>query len=337
MKIQSKMWAKSLLVALLASVTFYLAPYNAILSFLGRNEGQKLVVILAGTGQQGMGAIEYLIEHDKLKQFKIRTLTRNTKSDAAKQLESWGVEVFQGESTVKEDLDRTFQGAYAVFGVTFSDFEGGKELSHGKILGDAAQQAGVQYLVFSGGEKTNIPLFDVKFDIEQHIRSLDIPRTVFLHTCFFYENLVTKKGTKRVEVGQEGLIFCTPLPPNLKIPMISSRDIGRIAAVAILYPDRFQNGESVPIAGDVVSCDEFVSSFKKHSGLNASYVVDSLEEFEKKPFPGAKEIAEMYRWYIREGHSRDVSRTKRVFPQVQSLEEWMQRDGVESINSQVSV
>src|SRR5690554_6605527 len=52
---------------------------------------------------------------------------------------------------------------------------------------------------------------------------------------------------------------------------------------------------------------------------------------------GAKEIAEMYRWYIKEGHSRDVGRTKRVFPEVQSLEEWMQRDGVESINSQVRV
>ena len=35
-------------------------------------------------------------------------------------------------------------GCYAVFGMTFSDFENSKEFHHGKVLGDAAKATGNQ-------------------------------------------------------------------------------------------------------------------------------------------------------------------------------------------------
>lgn len=93
-----------------------------------------------------------------------------TCSESAKELIDLGVEVFPGEIT-DADLFATalegklnlipflsFLGVDAVFGMTFSDFEGdfieifeivgGKELSHGKILGDAVKAANVKQFIF---------------------------------------------------------------------------------------------------------------------------------------------------------------------------------------------
>lgn len=96
------------------------------------------------------------------------------------------------------------------------------------------------FFLCSGGEKTGIPFLDVKHEIEMYIRSLKLPYNVFLHTCYFYENLVSKGGNKRVQADSEhGLIFSTPLPKDLPIPMISAFDIGRIAAEVLMNPDKF--------------------------------------------------------------------------------------------------
>jgi hypothetical protein len=59
---------------------------------------------------------------------------------------------------------------------------------------------------YSGGERTGLPFLDVIYKIEQYARSLQLPFAVFLHTVFFYENLITKKGSKRVTADQ-GLIL----------------------------------------------------------------------------------------------------------------------------------
>lgn len=71
--------------------------------------------------------------------------------------------------------------------------------------------------------------------------------------------------------------------------------------------------------------------------MNATYVVMPVEDFEKKPVPGAKAIADMYRWYINGGHTRDLSVTKEVYPQVLSLKEWMQKYGVAWIKEQAGI
>ncbi len=58
-------------------------------------------------------------------------------------------------------------GVYGVFGMTFSDFEGGTEYQTGVNLADMAKDNDIQHLVFSGGEHTGIPFLDVKYNIEQ--------------------------------------------------------------------------------------------------------------------------------------------------------------------------
>ena len=50
--------------------------------------------------------------------FKVRGLTRNANSDAAKTLAAQGVEVVEGNLSNKDDIRKAFKGAYGVFAVT---------------------------------------------------------------------------------------------------------------------------------------------------------------------------------------------------------------------------
>ena len=75
----------------------------------------------------------------------------------------------------------------------------------------------------------------------------------------------------------------------------------RIAAFIILNPGKFQSksidiywnfhsnfldGQSLPIAGDVISCNDFARVFQIESGIPAKYTVTPLEVFEKMSFTG---------------------------------------------------
>lgn len=118
----------------------------------------------------------------------------------------------------------------------------------------------------SSGERTGIPALDVKYDISQFIRTLNFPSALFLQSCFFFENLIKRVQyqsaffsilifnfilyfvlvmnvwtCKWVLYKTDGQFeFHMPLFSKHKIPMVSSRDLGRVAGFAITYPDLFQ-------------------------------------------------------------------------------------------------
>lgn len=39
--------------------------------------------------------------------------------------------------------------------------------------------------------------------LQDYFRTLPLPHVVYLHTAFFYENVATKRGTKRVKVDKQ--------------------------------------------------------------------------------------------------------------------------------------
>lgn len=78
--------------------------------------------------------------------------------------------------------------------------ESALQVTQGKNLGDAAVAAGVPLVVCSGGESIGVDAMDNKPKIEEYLRTLPFPKAVYLHTAFFYENVATKRGTRRVKV-----------------------------------------------------------------------------------------------------------------------------------------
>lgn len=76
--------------------------------------GRKIVAVAGATGAQG-GGIARAILSDKGGGFSVRALTRNVKSDKAKELAGQGAEVVAADLDDVESLKRAFQGAYGVF------------------------------------------------------------------------------------------------------------------------------------------------------------------------------------------------------------------------------
>ncbi|GAB5033289.1 Hypothetical protein NocV09_01300300 [Nannochloropsis oceanica] len=273
----------------------------------------------------------------------MRTITRNARSKPAVALAAQGVELYQGTLLDRPFLDKAMAGVDVLFLATFSDHDG-TELRQGKNLGNAAVAAGVQRVVFSGGERIGVDTMDNKIKIEEYLRTLPLPHVVYLHTAFFFENVATKRGTKRVRVTRDprqGHItqytFSIPLLQDMRIPFISPTDIGRVAATVLLAPiTQFPSGSILPIAGDVLSPREFVSAVARLTGAKATYTQLSLDFFRRLPIPGAELIVQMYEWYHAgcpgEGHSRDPAATRALCTHVRNVEEWLQSDGLALID-----
>ncbi len=278
-----------------------------------------LALVIGGTGLQGVGCVQDLLGSGR---FRVRTITRNAKSkvktiaaccvppslppshptdpthktQAAQALAAQGVEVCQGTL-----LDRAFlaqqamAGVHSLFLATFSDHDG-TEVLQGKNLGDAAVAAHVQRVVFSGGERIGVDAMDNKIKIEEYLRTLPLPHIIYLHTAFFYENIATKRGTKRVRIERDpadGRItkyaFSIPLLEDMAIPFISPTDIGRVGATLLLAPPtQIPSGSVVPVAGDVLSPREFVAAVARVTRAQATYTQLSLDFFRRLPIPGAE-------------------------------------------------
>ena len=143
------------------------------------------IVVAGATGKQGGAVAARLIERGH----KVRALTRNPQKPNAKALALAGAEVVEADLEDRSSLDRALAGAAAVFSV--QDFlEAGieAEVRQGLNLTEAAAAARVEHVVYSGAStmdrNTGVPHLDSKWQIEQKVRSLDIPWTVFRPASF---------------------------------------------------------------------------------------------------------------------------------------------------------
>ncbi|KAK4448497.1 hypothetical protein QBC34DRAFT_438927 [Podospora aff. communis PSN243] len=107
----------------------------------------KIIAVTGATGAQGGGVVNVM---KKTPGWKVRAVTRNPESDAAKKLAAEGVEVVVGDFNDEASLVKAFEGVSAVFAVTnwweslftgSSQHEAGAiEESHGMNLALAASK-----------------------------------------------------------------------------------------------------------------------------------------------------------------------------------------------------
>lgn len=190
------------------------------------NPGQYTILVSGATGQQGGASARHLLD----KGFKVRALTRNRNQDAAKSLANAGAELVEGDFYDSDSMERAFEGAYGAFSVQNSNkFGVEEEIKQGKAFADAARKAGIEHFVYTSvgaaERNTGIPHFDSKWEIEEYIRSLDLPAT-FLRPVYFMSNwLRLKDAILDSRLPQ-------PLSPETPLQQIAVDDIGAFAALA---------------------------------------------------------------------------------------------------------
>ncbi|EMD37098.1 hypothetical protein CERSUDRAFT_115004 [Gelatoporia subvermispora B] len=160
----------------------------------------KRIAVCGATGNQGGSVAKLLLQFPN--EYTVRALTRDTGSEAAKELARNGAEIVRADLTIPSDVTIAVQGCWGVFGVTnFYDpkikGDPGSEEQQGKNLVNAALSAGVQCFIWStlpssraiSGGRLISRIYEGKYQVDDYIRSKGLAAS-FVFTGNFYENLI---------------------------------------------------------------------------------------------------------------------------------------------------
>jgi uncharacterized protein YbjT (DUF2867 family) len=285
------------------------------------SNSDKTVLVTGATGRQGGAVVRHLLP----KGWKLRALTRNPSSSAARDLTSQGVEVVQGDLEDPASLERAAAGADGIYSVQDFWAVGAKrEVQQGKNLADAAKKARVEHFVYSsvGGAERNsgIDHWQSKWEIEQHIRSLDLPATT-LRPVAFMENYYIDQ----VEIGILKGKLVDPIRADKPYQTIATDDIGAFVALALERPKEFI-GLNLEIAGSELTNPQAAEVFSRVLGRPVKF--RKLPMLVIRLFLG-KEFYQMFRWFNEAGFKADIAGLRRQYPEVHlhTLEEWLRSEG----------
>jgi len=260
------------------------------------NENTPLITIVGATSKQGRSATHTLLESGR---YRVRALTRNVDSPQAKSLERQGAELLAAplELGRKKELVAAFAGSQGVFLMTPPIAPPAThETELGKEQADAAVEAGVQHIIFSGlenvdritGGKKWAPHFTDKARVEEYIRSLPVASS-FIYLAFFYTNLIEYYSPR---MDGDTLVFPIYLPADFRAPFVDPLTATGPAVLEIFDNPTLYAGKSLPVVGDIISPNEMMETFTSITGKKAAYRSAYTREGLLQHFPafGANEL-----------------------------------------------
>jgi uncharacterized protein YbjT (DUF2867 family) len=278
----------------------------------------RTIAVAGATGAQGGAVVDALLGQGA----SVRALVRSAGSERARNLTNRGVELVQIDSKDPASLSNALQGVDAFFFMTTPygdsqnpDTDG--EIQQGVDFTDAATAAQVPHVVFSsvGGAERNsgVPHFESKRRIEERLLSCDLSATI-VRPVFFIDNLWSMAPT--VE-GNE-LVLRLPVPDGIKLQMVATRDIGVVAATALLDPAAVPG--AIEIAGDELTGSEIAATLGVHVGLTARYEALPVEVLD-----GQDDLQKMFRWFAdTPAYQADIAAVRQIDPDLWNLQAWLQ-------------
>jgi uncharacterized protein YbjT (DUF2867 family) len=281
------------------------------------------ILVIGASGRQGGAAVRHL----RSRGVNVRALIRDPASSGARELAAGGVELVTGDMDDRGSLERAMHGSYGTYSV--QDFTVGatREVQQGCNAADAARAAGIQHLVYSsvgGAERdSGIDHWNSKWQIEQHIRQLDIPATV-LRPASFMENYYIPAVEKGLLKGR----LVDPVRADKPYQTIATDDIGKFVALAFERPQEFI-GRELEIAGSELTNRQAAEVFAR--------VLGRPVKFRRLPMPISrialgKQFSQMFRWFNDSGYQADIPSLRRTYPELElrTLEDWLRDEGWEN-------
>ena len=291
------------------------------------------LVVTGATGKQGGALISALLSRPS-QPFAIYAVTRNPESNSAKRLaEKPNVKIIQGDFDTADSIFKQVDKPWGLFAMTNQMAGEKKEEQQGKALVNAAVEAGVHHIVFTatdrGGQQksdttpTIVPHFRSKYNVEQDIMkkaeaSEGRLTWTFLRPAAFFENLAP---------GFFGKAFTAMWRlngPDRKLQMISTSDIGKVAAEAFLDFDKADyRNKAISLAGDDLSPNEAGRIFKEVTGqdIPATYnFVGSLLRWL------VADLGYMFNWFVTDDFQVTVSAVKSRYPFMKDFRTWVKEE-----------
>lgn len=205
----------------------------------------KLLTVVGATGNQGRSVIDAVLADPSLtSEFKIRGITRDATKPAAQELANKGVEIVCADLSDRASLIGAFKDTHTAFFTNFwESLNPDIERTQGFNVAETVKELDVKHLIFSSlinisegshGKLTRVKHYDIKAEIEEHIRKLKIPAT-FVLPGYYMSNLVSPISTFRK--NQYGVYeFRLPLGLKAKIPLLDiNSDYGKFVKAAIKH------------------------------------------------------------------------------------------------------
>jgi uncharacterized protein YbjT (DUF2867 family) len=222
----------------------------------------RTVLVTGATGQQGGAATHSLLRDG----WHVRALVRDPATPAARALHTAGAELIPGDMTDRDGLAAAMRDTHGVFSVQPANsaphFNDG-EVQMGVNVAEAALDAGVRHLVYTsvgGADRgSGISHWNTKWEIEQHIATLDLPVTVLRPVMFMENHANAHYGV----TGEFSVLRM--VAPAARIQMIAVTDIGEFTALAFADPDRYL-GRTLELAGDELTREQVVAAIERATG-----------------------------------------------------------------------
>ncbi|OQU98278.1 hypothetical protein CLAIMM_04087 [Cladophialophora immunda] len=267
----------------------------------------KLIVVVGATGTQGGSVVDTFLQEPG---WKVRALTRNANSAAAKKLRDKGVhEIVSASLDNVSSLVQAFHGAHAIFAVT--DFWGPyydpettpqataagvpknvwaarREEQQGRNVFDAAAQVqGLQRLIFSslsnatkwsGGKYTHVYHFDSKAHAAEYgqARYPELwKKTSIIQVGFYLSNVLTYPFMRPQKDADGVYTFSFTGSTNGKLPFVAAEeDTGPFTRALVATPEA---GKNLIAYRAWMSMDEYIAILSQTLGVKTKTRVLSPE------------------------------------------------------------
>ena len=277
---------------------------NGVVAVSAGNGG---VLVIGGAGSLGDAAVGRLLEAGR----PVRVLL-DGEGQGASRSATWTAraELVRGSLDERADLDRALAGVDALF-VVLDQTDAGPSgrLRRGKSIGDAAAQAGVRHIVYSGGTGSDHHLIacDQSQQIVDHLHTLDLdltvlrPVTMMEEIPWYWLSLMGREAT-----------LATPYEPDSRLALVCSDDVGGMAARALEAPAQFA-GRTLEVAGDKASMAEVGEILALELRRPVRVTEVQVEGVFMRPEPYEPEV--------------DVSALKCLYPALHTLRSWLTLGG----------
>lgn len=279
---------------------------------------EKIILVTGATGNQGNAVARALAAEG----WRVRALVRDPLKQGARMLAIRGIDLVKGDLTKRASIDKALKGVYGVFGVFTWAEKGVKgEIRQGKALAEAAKAARIKHFVYSsaGGadRKTGVPAFDSKWEIEQYIRKIGLPSTIF-RPAFFMYNFEAPGIQKNIMEGTLSLA----LKPDRLVQMIAVEDFAAFVALAFKKPEEYI-GKAIDLAGDELTMTQAAEAFSRAMGKPVRFNERSIREVRRFN----KDIARMFEWLNENRDRADIAALRSLRPGLMTLDTWLRRTG----------
>ncbi|UJR19782.1 hypothetical protein I4U23_022916 [Adineta vaga] len=290
---------------------------------------KRLIVVVGIHGRQASSVVEVLLQYPN------EWLIRGTTGEAIlvhnQEFVRQGVEIVKCDISNQEECCQAFKGAYGVFSINKHwDAMDQGELTQALNLVEAAKIANVQHFITSGLPDTTAfekSQFEAPYNpikqtqIENYIRRLSpdatFPHVTFIHMGFYYQNFITF-----FVFEAENLEFRYPLLSPARIPLYDVRDTGKIVYECFRQPEKWGNGQTVPIVAEQLTIEEMCARIRDMTEKDVQFIPLPFEEALLKLH---RETVNNMRWYndIGSTDGQQAEKTKEIYPNMKTFIEWL--------------